>query len=525
MKASLAATITAYGAYVVAWAYVWVMRASISLSAYSALQYTLISAFNGLGAFPLYFIMKKRAGGLQAALLAVAYILYFPLAGIDWSGTIAIFTTLFLFGYYLYTVKSRFAIAIFALAAVTGWTFALVSLIFSAYLAYRDRKYISYFAVSAVSLGLYTLLYPSSMPAMGQTVMGSGLIALFLAFLPLMFTSLLDSYALLLLPLAVLALLSPGYQFPTVFYTGALSAFIPFIFISSANSIGRITKFDRNRMKVVLVLVLVNAGMLAAVYQPYSPLNQYSSINYNFGQIISNYSQEKEMYMQVSQMLKHVPPGSTVIVQETLPFTISGIAVYSMQQAPSVQNPEYVLAGPYNSYFTSGMASYAERLYDTGHYGIIAEADGMVLLGRNYTGPLEYYFPTAIFVPAGKLTPLGNSVINSGNIELTDVSNAQGWDGPLTFLPPGNYTLVIYMKQSAMDQSNSLSIAVFSDNLLHILVNHYINGSYVGTLWTKYEVNFSVNSVYQNVEVFSYINSWKGTLYVANESLVQNSPA
>jgi Predicted membrane protein len=63
------------------------------------------SFFLALGAYPVFMIsLEKLKNGTLAALLSASYLLYFPLAGLNWFDFHyqALFPTLFLLGYWFY---------------------------------------------------------------------------------------------------------------------------------------------------------------------------------------------------------------------------------------------------------------------------------------------------------------------------------------------------------------------------------------------------------------------------------------
>jgi uncharacterized membrane protein len=68
------------------------------------------SAFIGLGAFPIYGIARRALGSDAASLaMAASYLIYFPLAGVNWYDFHyqALFPTLFLLGYCFYLSGRR----------------------------------------------------------------------------------------------------------------------------------------------------------------------------------------------------------------------------------------------------------------------------------------------------------------------------------------------------------------------------------------------------------------------------------
>lgn len=100
----------------------------------------------------------------------VSYLLYFPLAGINWSTftTISIFPTLFLLGFYFYKIELRLVSAIFFLAAASTFViYLLIVLISTLAILLSDRKRNvmvreNYAFISTVLITLLVLLLDAS---------------------------------------------------------------------------------------------------------------------------------------------------------------------------------------------------------------------------------------------------------------------------------------------------------------------------------------------------------------------------
>ncbi|MGC8676570.1 MAG: hypothetical protein ACP5T3_03620, partial [Candidatus Micrarchaeia archaeon] len=524
LKLTEGALLAAYAVYSIMWIYIWTVRLSIiqiHLS-FSLLYYVFMSLFAGMGAFPLYRIAEGRLGNIAALSISLSYLLYFPLAGANWSGTDTAFTTLLLLAYYFYDrKKAAYSSIAYALGSVLGPLPSLFSFIIisSTYVSSRRKVYYIPLAVSSVSLSAYAVLRQFPSLTLNSGLFYAGFFALFIMLLPLLFAPLASYWALALIPLAVLAFSSSGYQYPQAIFSGAVMPFIPFIFLGLINGASRIARGNNKSLKVFSVILLINAASFAAVYQPVSPLNQYSTLDYGFVQLMSSYNQAKELYGNMSGMLELLPAGSSVLVQENI-LPPGNIRAYAMAQVSSDQlsSFKYVLVGPNSSYF--GPMSAAEKLYS--NYGILAEADDMVLLGKNYTGPISYYRPTSVTWQAASIIPLSKTFLDDGVLSTSDAKGMQAWYIPYNFLPPGNYTITLYVKQSSPSPSNQLSVAIFADNLTRLLSLRYISNSMVNESWTRIEYSFTVQALNSNIEISSYINSWQGSIYISNITVMQS---
>ena len=97
-----------------------------------------------LGGIAIFLIGREYVVADRYTYFAVAsYLLYFPLAGINWSTftTLSLFPTLFLFGFYFYKIEVRWASALFFLtASATFVLYLFVVLLASVLILRTDRK-------------------------------------------------------------------------------------------------------------------------------------------------------------------------------------------------------------------------------------------------------------------------------------------------------------------------------------------------------------------------------------------------
>ena len=170
MKLTEGILLAAYAVYSIIWIYIWVIRFSfIQINPMlngSTLYYVLMSLFAGIGTFPIYRIAEEKLGSLAALCISLSYLLYFPLAGADWSGTDIAFPTLLLLAYYFYQRKrSSYSAIAYVLGSVLGPLPSLFSFIIisSTFASSRRKVYYIPLAVSSISFSAYAVLrqFPS----------------------------------------------------------------------------------------------------------------------------------------------------------------------------------------------------------------------------------------------------------------------------------------------------------------------------------------------------------------------------
>lgn len=120
-------------------------------------------AFYLLGAIAVFLLSKEYIVTDRYVYFAVAaYLLYFPLAGMNWSTftTISMFPTLFLLGFYFYKVEFRWISGILFILAATTMIFYSIIVVMSGFvlLAKDNNRSISvrenHFAVSLMLISL-----------------------------------------------------------------------------------------------------------------------------------------------------------------------------------------------------------------------------------------------------------------------------------------------------------------------------------------------------------------------------------
>ena len=510
------------------------------------------SFFLGLGAYPIYRIAERSLQSERLAfLLAISYLLYFPLAGVNWFDFHyqALFPTLFLFGYLFYVERRELLSLVFMiLSGMVHYPYTVFPLMFALMLMIgknrrRDIKIwlpllLVASAIIALNVALYgvfgatfgTVSAPLQRPTLSQVVL-----TVLMAFLPLSFIFVISRWAFFLIPF--LALISTThyayYVYPLVFRSQYGALYIPFVFLGTIEGIGTLERrkiADKGRATAVVFLGVL---IFASIYQPYSPLNAYTSVNYGFSRILNvNLTQ----YDQLMKLLSLIPPGSKVLIPENVPEAF--YPYFKLQPySNGYTNPElvfnhtiqYIVVGPYGEAYYSipphPMIPMNELVVNASEmgYGIYAEAYGMMVLKYNYTGPPVYYYPLREYFPSSGFIPTAPWFLKNGLITATDVMGEQLWYGPELLLPPGNYTIIVFVKTTSFSKDNWMGIAVYANYQTELITVYYLNGASLRPGWNQVKISFEVPRIYENEEVVGYAYNWTGTLWVRGIYINQTS--
>ena len=588
------------------------------------------SVMIALAVFPLYRIAAHFLGErLPAALVAVSYLLYFPLAGVNWYDAHyqAIFPTLFIFAYYFY-LKGRLApsAALFMLSALVRFPYLVFPLGFSGMVvvgeitaALRGRRGIDWrrfrfaaavIAFSALMIVLYYIFVMNSSVILQGPLLKSALgsvngaqlqsplvdvqtkvftVLLFLA--PLLFTTLLSRrWAPFLLPFLFLLFGTSfaGYRFPAVFELQYPAGVVPFIYLgaiegmalllnqggnrllnlrdgaaglggrfaAAKGTLGRLSSPVNQRRAVVLAAgVLVVVASFAVVLEPYGPLNGYTPDNFRVGY---STAVNAPLYDELVKMASLIPPTNPyVLLQNNMPELLPRPLAYVPSSTPFNQFPlmpssvsssltygrlpngtqipatiDYVITDPYSDQYyyqylpapyNASMYDLVRELYSSGSYGIVAEASGMVLLERGYTGGLMYYVPVDLNFTPGQLYVRGGA-FKGQVIEATNFSGLI-WYGPYTSLSPGNYSVTFWLYTTSSSPSNELQLQVTADQGSTNVVSENVTGSQMQpNTWTAITIPLNVSGFYGLVEFRGVSLQWSGSILLQRITLQQTAP-
>ena len=453
-------------------------------------------------------VLKNRNYSLTFSLIYLVYPLLYGVNWFD-AHNQAFLIFFFLLGFYLFIrEKYKLSVLFLLLSGLTHYLLLGLPILFSLPFIYESivsgshnkkrNNYALIVLVLSFTLLVVTYFIDQSIDIELNSTVHAGnlnffayfpdkILTLFLALAPLGFLSIYPNrYILLLLPFFSIMFISSQttYFIPGILTDQYASSLIPGIFISAIyglstlkkkrektqNMARKVVKFKNMISKNILKGAVLSTIIIVLILAPFSPIVNHSNL-YKTELPISKYS---KLYEEFSAEVKLIPGATPYVVigdnEPTIlplpqlnnapllvtPYTLTYNLSYKQLNGLTYRNAtiNYVIGNPYGGMFTQSLTSpynlsmydLLSKLYDSGSFGIVAEASGIILLERNYTGPLQYYVPiNCTFGSAYMQAPiiLGNLPISSSNYLLTTnnpilVNNSIQLNGPM-FLPPGEY--------------------------------------------------------------------------------------
>ncbi len=318
-----------------------------------------------LPAFVLYCISKElKIEGSVSLIFSLSYLIYFPLAGINFFDFHfqAFFILFFLLGYYFY-LRSRYVTSIlfFFLAGATHFPFFSFILIFALIeffprfliprmkrsspvieLSVKKKWYLLILATISVLMllggeligrnGLNSTLHIQNPGVFSLWVVANAFFVFIILLLPFLYTQVFSKWSIFLLPSFALILIShySSFYVPSIFLDQYTSAIIPFIFLGlldvfskekswRTRTLRRIridltTEKGRKLTATLMFILILSAGVFFA---PFGPLNKFSGENLSFGSVIEYNATQ---YNTLTEFLGLIPRNSSaVLVQDNIP--------------------------------------------------------------------------------------------------------------------------------------------------------------------------------------------------------------
>ena len=418
-----------------------------------------------LGSIPLYFIGRKLIQNhIYSIILSTIWLIYFPLAGVEWFDFhfIALFPTIFLVGYcFMLYNKFKYSLVFIMLSMITDYLAPVIILFYLITLLIKHKKipkYYYYIILAPILLVFiavnikdpsYTIqLTNISGILKNPSIITSSLFRKALYFilitLPVLFSSFFVPEAILILPYAGL-LFAHNYfpYFQPIFYQyPALIA--PGIFISGAVFMGKYEKanFHGLNMKRFATVALAVAIITWFLFTPYGNLitdnnNGVHGANYL---VMGNYETYSHIHyttydQELRNMINSIPKGSSVAIQNNMPQLVQ-FYNYTMAMNGYNGSPQYIITDPYSGWFydvqldpgaITNMLTLVNQKLISGNYGILEEESGLILLEKNYNGGIKNFIPFKYIASNGQhinFIPPGNYTINSPyNITIDSIQN------------------------------------------------------------------------------------------------------
>jgi len=389
---------------------------------------------------------------------------------------------------------------------------------------------------------------------------------------------------LLFLPLLALPILSKRFiiqfipYFYTLFYITSMpdltSSFlsyrlapliVPFLFLGFIDALNNLlkekdmkkpnTKIEKLKLGLAdpkfkfTALMLVLVILFAIVYQPIGPFNQYSQANFDLKQSTSaNFT----LYNNLQRIISLIPSNDPyVLTQNNLPEVYPRPLAYGMPLVTGITNftsnitatkiyinnsgklimprIDYILSdlnSPWYLYGKTNMYYFNSLLYSSGKYGIVAEASGLVLLEKGYSGNIKYYVPEYFSFAPSSLVLGPNTTVHKNIIIANNTNSTLLWSTPLFNLAPGKYNITFSIKTNNTSLKNVLKINL-SAFAVPLLTQYYLSGLSIRTsnAWTNVSFSLYIYSFFANITLSCYSLHWNGSLYFKNIAISQVSPS
>jgi uncharacterized membrane protein len=314
-------------------------------------------------------LLKHRMASL---LLALSYLTFFPVAGINWFDMHyeIYFIPLFLWGYLFYLIGRPVpAYTLLALAGFCRFPFGVFPALFGlmnlarshtklgarwlgpleSYTWKADVLLVAVSTLSLVSSYVYigtigsvgTFLHLNQ-PMLGSVPAGDRWTTFLLLYGPFLFLPLLSRrWVLFLLPSLFLAFTStdPYYVYPQLFFTQYSAVIVPFLYLGFIDGIGEVrglfaawsdrrsapapvvarrrAQRARGRTLAVVGSCVIIICLLAVVYEPYGPLNSEAAIPYRTTDTLA---ENTTIYTSLEAALHLIPASEpNVLVQNNMP--------------------------------------------------------------------------------------------------------------------------------------------------------------------------------------------------------------
>lgn len=327
--------------------------------------------FIGVGAFAIYFISaKNRLGRTVSTSLSIAFLLYFPISGMNWFDFHfqSLFVTIFLFSYLAYIHKRYYlASLLFLLSSMVRFPYAVFVLGFWIVAYTMDRRtlgkreqivFIANVVLYAILLAVgYSMLQSGYIQTHATGILNplhgglSKLLTVVLILAPLLFLPLLSRrWILFFVPFLILLIFAnnPIYEYPYLFELQYSAAYVAFVFLATIEALsgrhfhgvggvsrrvrgsisGQTLRSNISRVSKFAVSILILGVLFAGVYQMNVPIHQMSVHK------VSLFSLNDRERMQFQSVSSLIPPNDpNVMIQDNLPQFLPGVSGYNIRMA------------------------------------------------------------------------------------------------------------------------------------------------------------------------------------------------
>jgi len=288
-----------------------------------------------------------------------------------------------------------------------------------------------------------------------------------------------------------------GYQ-----HGGAFVA--PLFFIAAIYGAKKVLKGNRGMWCTAIATMLLISVMI-------TPLNPITE-NKMLGKAYEGYPRRTSHMDVLDEVIHLIPENASVYTINSLFPQLSNrdnVYIY----LPEKSDIEYVLADMqspwynyqisiYSSNVKGNMAENLPNLMNTGDYGIVADADGVILLKRGYVGGILIFEKTSYVYNYRNLalkygSEVPDTTSTSGNVLAHQPSDPIGvfWFGPYVSLLQGNYTVTFRLKAENINTDQLSTLQVTRKQGTVILGSLDVKGSDFKSelAWQNFTLSFEIS--------------------------------
>jgi uncharacterized membrane protein len=530
----------------------------------------------GFPSFFIYFISKKVLSDIYISFVfAETYLLSVLLIGlnfVDFHFQI-LFIPFFLGGYCCSIYKKEKTSSIlFILSAMVKFEFAIFPLIFSLFILINlyktNRKNSTKFFdksitlpiiifISSLSILLFGYLYNYTYFGMTTNNNSNNYFYIFTYLLLTIFFFLLTfcffpifskkwSPYLLIIIIYSFLLGEASYLYPLIIFFHHTAPWIVFLYLGSIDGIyflfNKLKLFkNKNLMKKVrrifIVMMVISTFILVSIYNPISPINKDSNLNFNFSHFQLTPSSE---FNEIEELGALIPTNSSVLIQDNMPslmprllpnitspvipvaghtlknFTSSEIKNDTFHVGQFITTIKYVVADTKSATFNENNTGYptmyriVKNFLESKYYGVYAIDGSSFLLKRNFNSSPIIISPFSQKINPQSMSYTGNITDNGMLLIPHYILNTSVATEDSLFLK-GNYTASLSIQETNVTSEGQISMVLLprfgtnalcvknftitSGNLINVSLAFVFIISIVGYYWIKIFINNSRGSV------------------------------
>lgn len=286
-------------------------------------------------------------------------------------------------------------------------------------------------------------------------------------------------------------------------------------------------------------LVIIFTSVLAVVYSPLSPANGLVP-----GGIYSgSYHLSTDLgYTQHDAYLWHIlgmiPPAASVLTQNSIP-QLTGRTYYGVaQQGEYLTNLtyEYILGdgslnttvSPWSGY--TSILPFIEGAFQNRTYGILAYADGILLLKHGYIGSPQYFVqPPPTIYPGTSLDLFSGSPVPGTSWVVHDAqlgNSSYFFYGPYADqVLPGTYAATFFLRINEPANWSGEVVTVQVTSFSTVLEQRSLNtSSFDTTGWTNVTLNYTITEPTDGIQYRGVNVTSAATLILSNVDVVYSAP-